>query len=123
MREKTKNLRAGKILLQAISIALCYVPLLVAIVTGFTYNDGAGKVTMSICCVFALLLTVINVISKYSVRSTMWIILIGIYTVLDDVMPYLIAIAICTVVDEFLISPIYRSVKNRYTINKEIDTI
>lgn len=51
----------------------------------------------------------------------MWIILIGIYTVLDDVMPYLIAIAVCTVIDEFLVSPIYRSLKNRYIINKEID--
>ena len=122
MREKTKHLRAGKIIMHIISIALCYVPLLVALITGFTYNDGAGKVTMSICCVFALLLTVINIISKYSVRSTMWIILIGIYTVLDDVMPYLIAIAVCTVLDEFIVSPIYRSLKNRYIINKEIDT-
>ena len=110
MREKTKHLRAGKIIMHIISIALCYVPLLVALITGFTYNDGAGKVTMSICCVFALLLT-------------MWIILIGIYTVLDDVMPYLIAIAICTVLDEFIVSPIYRSLKNKYIINKEIDTI
>ena len=107
MREKTKHLRAGKIIMHIISIALCYVPLLVALITGFTYNDGAGKVTMSICCVFALLLTVINIISKYSVRSTMWIILIGIYTVLD----------------EFIVAPIYRSLKNKYIINKEIDTI
>ena len=123
MREKTKHLRTGKAIMHIISIALCYLPLLIAIVTGFTYNEGVGKVTMSICCVFALLLTVINIIAKYSVRSTMWIMFIGIYTVLDNVMPYLIAIAICTVLDEFLVSPIYHSLKNRYIINKEIDTI
>ena len=40
MREKTKHLRAGKIIMHIISIALCYVPLLVALITGFTYNDG-----------------------------------------------------------------------------------
>ena len=123
MREKTKHLRAGKIIMHIITITKRYVQNHKKLITKNTYNDGAGKVTMSICCVFALLLTVINIISKYSVRSTMWIILIGIYTVLDDVMPYLIAIAICTVIDEFLVSPIYRSLKNKYIINKEIDTI
>ena len=51
----------------------------------------------------------------------MWVLLLGIYLALDNVMPYLIAIAICTIVDEFIISPIYRSTKNKYTINKEID--
>lgn len=121
MSDVTKKYRAWSFVMLLISTLLCYLPLLVALVTGFTYSDGAGKVKLSICCIFALLLTVINIISKYSVRSTMWIILLGIYSVLDNVMPYLIAIAICTVLDEFIFSPLHNHFKNKLIINREID--
>lgn len=124
MRTKTIRLRRSKIILGIISILLCYAPLLIALITGFSYSENErGKVTLSICCVVALLLTLINIISKYSVRSTMWVLLLGAYAVLENVMPYLIAIAICTIVDEFIITPIYKSVKNRYIINREIDKV
>lgn len=124
MREKTIRLRRSKIILGIISLLLCYAPLLVALITGFSYSDNErGKVTLSICCTVTLLLTLINIISKYSVRSTMWVLLLGAYSVLEDVMPYLIAIAICTIIDEFIITPIYKSVKNRYIINREIDKV
>lgn len=124
MRYKTMRLRRSKIILGIISLLLCYAPLLVALITGFSYSDNErGKVTLSICCIVALLLTLINIISKYSVRSTMWVLLLGAYAVLEDVMPYLIAIAICTIIDEFIITPLYKSVKNRYIINREIDRV
>lgn len=124
MRKKTIRLRRSKNILGIISLLLCYAPLLVALITGFSYSDNErGKVTLSICCIVALLLTIINIISKYSVRSTMWVLLLGAYAVLEDVMPYLIAIAICTIIDEFIITPIYKSVKNRYIINREIDKV
>ena len=124
MRDKTIRLRRSKIILGIISLLLCYAPLLVALITGFSYSDNErGKVTLSICCVVALLLTIINIISKYSVRSTMWVLLLGAYAVLEDVMPYLIAIAICTIIDEFIITPLYKSIKNRYIINREIDKV
>lgn len=124
MRNKTIRLRRSKIILGIISLLLCYAPLLVALITGFSYSDNeSGKVTLSICCTVALLLTLINIISKYSVRSTMWVLLLGAYSVLEDVMPYLIAIAICTIIDEFIITPLYKSVKNRYIINREIDKV
>lgn len=124
MRNKTIRLRRSKIILGIISLLLCYAPLLVALITGFSYSDNErGKVTLSICCIVALLLTLINIISKYSVRSTMWVLLLGAYSVLEDVMPYLIAIAICTIIDEFIITPLYKSVKNRYIINREIDKV
>lgn len=124
MRNKTIRLRRSKIILGIISLLLCYAPLLVALITGFSYSDDErGKVTLSICCIVALLLTLINIISKYSVRSTMWVLLLGAYSVLEDVMPYLIAIAICTIIDEFIITPLYKSVKNRYIINREIDKV
>lgn len=124
MRNKTIRLRRSKIILGIISMLLCYAPLLVALITGFSYSDNErGKVTLSICCIVALLLTLINIISKYSVRSTMWVLLLGAYAVLEDVMPYLIAIAICTIIDEFIITPLYKSVKNRYIINREIDKV
>ena len=121
MREKTKKLKATRNVLGLISFLLCYMPLLVALGIGFSYTSDSGRVSLTISCAVALLLTIINTLMKYSIRSTMWVLLLGIYLALDNVMPYLIAIAICTIVDEFIISPIYRSAKNKYTINKEID--
>lgn len=121
MREKTKKLKATRNALGLISFLLCYMPLLVALGIGFSYTSDAGRVSLTISCAVALLLTIINTLMKYSIRSTMWVLLLGIYLALDNVMPYLIAIAICTIVDEFIISPMYRNTKNKYTINKEID--
>lgn len=121
MSDVTKKYKIWNIIMLTISTLLCYLPLLIALISGFNYSDGAGKVTLSICCVFALLLTIINIISKYSIRSTMWIVLLGIYSVLDNVMPYLIAIAICTVLDEFIFSPLHKYFKDKLIINREID--
>ena len=119
--ERTAKFKKSKVILGLISFLLCYAPLFVALVVGFSYTEGVGKISLTISCALALLLTIINLISKYSIRSTMWILLIGIYIALDDVMPYLIAIAICTIVDEFIISPLHRKYKDLYTINREID--
>ena len=119
--ERTAKFKKSKVILGLISFLLCYAPLFVALVVGFSYTEGAGKISLTISCALALLLTIINLISKYSIRSTMWILLIGIYIALDDVMPYLIAIAICTIVDEFIISPLHKKYKDLYTINREID--
>ena len=119
--ERTAKFKKSKVILGLISFLLCYAPLFVALVVGFSYTEGVWKISLTISCALALLLTIINAIAKYSIRSTMWILLIGIYIALDDVMPYLIAIAICTIVDEFIISPLHRKYKDLYTINREID--
>lgn len=119
-KEHTKKLHTTSILLGLFSFMLCYVPLLVAIITGFTYESEAGKVALSISCIVALILSLINLVAKYSIRSTMWVLLLGTYCVLDNVMPYLIAIAVCTIIDEFVVSPLHKHYKNLYTINNEI---
>lgn len=121
MDERTIKFKKSKIVLGIISFLLCYTPLIVALVVGFSYTNNVGKISLTISCALALLLTIINAIAKYSIRSTMWVMLIGIYMALDNVMPYLIAIAICTIIDEFIISPLHKKYKNLYTINKEID--
>ena len=119
--DRTIKFKKSKIVLGIISFLSCYTPLFVALFVGFSYTNNVGKISLTISCALALLLTIINAIAKYSIRSTMWVMLIGIYIALDNVMPYLIAIAICTIIDEFIISPLHKKYKNLYTINKEID--
>lgn len=121
MTDRTIKFKKSKVILGIISFLLCYTPLFVALFVGFSYTNNVGKISLTISCALALLLTIINAIAKYSIRSTMWVMLIGIYMALDNVMPYLIAIAICTIIDEFIISPLHKKYKNLYTINKEID--
>ena len=54
-------------------------------------------------------------------RSTIWILLLGIYICLDNIMPVLLTIAIGTITDELILTPLHKKYKQLAIINSEID--
>jgi hypothetical protein len=60
-------------------------------------------------------------LTKVNIRSTLWILIIGLYVCLDSIMNMIIFIAVFQVVDEMIITPIKKSVKQKLIINKELD--
>lgn len=79
------------------------------------------KVALSSTIFIALILTGISLITKVSLRSTLWVIVIGLYFCLDSLMTMIIFVAVFQVVDEIIITPLRKSVKNKLIINKELD--
>lgn len=121
MTERTKKCRAKRRFFHIVSILLAYGPILGYLIAGFTISDNSGKITLTICSIVGIVIALINLLAKYHIRSTIWIILLGIYMVMQDIQTLIIITAITTILDEFIFTPLYRKYKELTVINKEID--
>ena len=117
----TKEYRREKWLLLILSILCNLLPIAIYTIKAFIVAGIGQQVTLGVCLTLALLFVLINIITKHRIRSTLWILLIGIYVCLDHIQSLLIIMAITTIIDEFILEPAYKRVKNKYIINKEID--
>lgn len=121
MSDVTKNYKTKYTIFNILSICLTLLPMLIYVIIGFSQGSVQEKVVLGLTTFVAIALSVINLLFKYSIRSTIWILLIGVYVCLDKITTLLIIIAICTIVDEFIITPLKKKYKEKYKINKEID--
>lgn len=121
MSETTKKLRNKTYVFHILSWLLTFLPIIIWLGIALAKSNDVTKTALSITVLIAFLLTLVNLLMKYSIRSTVWILLIGIYIALKDITPLLIIIAVCTIIDEFIVHPLYKHYKERYHINKEID--
>ena len=117
----TKKYKSQATCLRCIDILLMFGPMVIFLIMGFMDATSSEKVVLGITTIAAVVLTVINVLMKYSLRSTVWILLLGLYYVLDTMTVLILIIAITNILDELIITPLYKSAKNKYIINKEID--
>lgn len=90
-------------------------------VVGFIEGETVEKLTLGMTFIAAGILTVINVLFKYHIRSTIWILVLGIYFCLDSILPLICMIAVGTILDEFILTPLHKKYKNKAIINREID--
>lgn len=121
MSQTTKSLKNKKNIFHLLSWILTFLPILIWLGIALAKSDDVTKTALAISVLLAFLFTMVNFLLKYSIRSTVWILLIGIYIALKDITPLLIIIAVCTIIDEFIVHPLYKHYKERYHINKEID--
>ena len=120
MTSKYKKLSILTFLLSAMC-SLC--PILIYVIKAFVDKDvkEVNKYTLGIMCSVALVVTLINIVAKLHLRCIPWILLLGIYLCLRNITALLVIMAITTIVDELILTPLHKSFKNKYTINKEID--
>lgn len=119
----TKKYKKRAKILSILSFIVLFVPLIVYVVMAFASGDitVSKKVVLGFSLIFALVLTVINALTKFRIRSTIWIVLLGIYYCLNNILPLLLMIAVGTITDEFILSPLQKKYKRLYEINNEID--
>lgn len=117
----TKKYKNDYILCKSLSVLMTLIPLIIYTIKGFCEGTPTSKVTLGVCVTTALILTIINIVFKYHMRSTIWILMIGLYVAVDNIIPLLIMLAVTTIIDEFILTPLARHYKAKYTINKEID--
>jgi len=60
-------------------------------------------------------------VAKLRLRCIPWILLLGIYVCLKEITSLLVIMAITTIIDEMIVTPLHKSLKNKYIINKEMD--
>lgn len=121
LNERTKKAKSRYYLFKTLSICLTFLPLFVYVIIAFVNGEPLEKFTMGCMVTIALSFVILNFIMKYNIRSTVWVLIIGIYLCLDNITPLLIIMAVSTVLDEFVISKLANKYKNQFIINKEID--
>lgn len=117
----TKKYKRKKIFYGALSLLANVAPALVYVCIGFSIASEGQRVVLSALAISALIITGLNLIAKVHLRSPIWILILAIHTCIDNIQTLLIIMAICTIVDEFVFTPLYNKYKEKYIINKEID--
>ena len=117
----TDKYRKIYIISRILSSIMVLLPISIYTIIGLINGSVRSKLVLGVCLTLAIIFVAINVIAKHRIRSTIWILLIGIYMSCVNIVPLLIIIAIVTIIDEFILEPLYKKYKAKYTINKEID--
>lgn len=117
----TKKYKRLYLFSKIMSLLMTIIPMLIYIVIGFAQGSIRSKLVLGACVTIGLIFVIINIIAKHKIRSTIWILMIGLYSACKNIVPLLIIITITTVIDEFILEPLYKKYKAKYTINKEID--
>lgn len=121
MNNVTKKYKIYTVLLTILSFILLVVPIVVFSVIAFINGEPHEKLTLGCALTVSLILVLINALFKYHIRSTLWIAILGIYYCMDNILPLLLIIAISTILDEFVITPLKKKYKLQYTINNQFD--
>lgn len=121
--KRTKQLKTGLFWVNAITFLVTIFPLIFAFVWGLADGDihKGEKVFLGITFLSAAILYIINLTTKHSLRSPIFIMLLGLYFALDKINAILIIISIGTCLDEFILTPLKTRLKTQVIANKEID--
>ena len=119
----TKRTRAWLWTYRILDLLILLLPIMVYIC--FAYADGAAlvheKVALTGCISIALILTLFNILTKRHLRSPIWILLIGLYCIVDNLLPLVITLACATVADEFILTPLISHYRTKLVADKAID--
>lgn len=118
----TKKYRLAATILLIVSILLNILPLgyytVDALINAELVMDQV-KLCMTVFVV--LIMSIVSWVNKTTSRSKVWVIIIGLYLCLDSFLVPLLLIGTTQIVDEWIISPLHKSIRNKYIINKQID--
>lgn len=121
MSKETRKYKTLSILFLALSILVLVAPLAYYSIVGFIEGETTEKFTLGLTFVIVSILFVINILFKFHIRSTIWVLVLGIYFCLDNILPLIFMVAIGNILDEFLFTPLHKHYKSKASINKEID--
>lgn len=121
MSKVTKKYKTLYRLFHLASIVVLVAPLIYYLVIAVMNADTVQKVSLGIMFSMACVLTVLNIAFKKHYRSTIWILLLGIFMCLQEILPLVIMLAVATILDEFIFTPLYLKYKNLCIINGQID--
>ena len=119
----TSCAKRGLWVCRLLSVLITLLPVVYYVIKGFADESIGTKQKACLGCMVCLAITLylINVLMKYSIRSTIWILLLGVYVCLEDILPLILMLAIGTIIDEFILTPLKKHYASVYKINREID--
>lgn len=120
--ERTKRTCAAHRALSLLSILLCLGPCAVFIVKAFASSAlTVEKVSLTFTVFVSIIISAVCLIRKTFFKSSIWLILIGLWICLDDISLMIVITAICQTIDELVVSPLCSCYKTKVQIAKELD--
>ena len=117
----TKKCRLLAALFGALGFGVSVLPFIVYSIYGFVEAGTADKMVLTLGAVAAAIIGLTNFFFKKHMRSPLWILLLALYIVLNEITPLLICAAVGCVLDELLFTPLYTHFRSKTLINSEID--
>lgn len=104
-----------------LSILATVLPLIIYVILAYIEGAPMEKFTLGCTVIVAGCLVALNFVFKYKIRSVIWILLLGICYCLKDITYLILTIAVTTIIDEFIFTPLAKKNKQKGIINQEID--
>lgn len=120
----TKSCRRKLWLLRALDMVCLVAPLLIYVIIALVNQDAlvVQKVAVVSTAMIAIMMTAFNVISQKNLRCPIWIILIGLFVAIRDyLMPLIIILAITSVLDDLVFTPLIGYYRTKLISNKAMD--
>ena len=120
---RTKKLRFCAYLYTLLSFILTWGPICVYTVMAYQSKTAGttDKFVITSMLTIGVIMSLVCLINKYTLRCKHWLILIGLWVCLDNILGCILVIAITQIVDELIVCPIAKYYRNKLLINKEID--
>lgn len=99
-------------------------PLIIYVVMALASGEAivAQKVAVVSTTMIALMLTVFNALSQKKLRCPIWLVLIGLFVAIRDyLMPLIIILAITSVLDDLVFTPLIGYYRTKLIANKAMD--
>ena len=123
--EATKKAKNRMLIFEIISIALTVIPVCFFVGAGFVMGTTTEKIALSLSSIVGLVFALLNVMLKWHVRCGLWIVIFGLTYAFKEnanmIMGVAATMAITCAIDEFIVHPLAKKYKQKFTINKEID--
>lgn len=119
---RTKHMQRMSRITGILSFLLMVGPVIFFFVQSMLYcAEIKQKLVMGFIFTCALIMSICNILMKYKPRSPFWLLLLGLQYTLNKIEIVIIVMAITTIIDECVISPLHRYTKRTASTNKEID--
>lgn len=99
-------------------------PLIIYVIVALANGEAVvvQKVAVVSTTMIALILTVFNALSQKKLRCPIWIVLIGLFVAIRDyLMPLIIILAITSILDDLVFTPLISYYKTKLIANKAMD--
>lgn len=117
----TKKYRIGYWVTLVSSWLVTLIPLTYYMIIGFINGTTGQKFGLGLMLTLAVILVVFNILMKLHLRCIIWVLVLGVSFCLNEIMTLLIFMAVTTMADELVITPLNKHFKTKLTINKEMD--
>lgn len=117
----TKIYKIRKNICGFLSVICTIGPLIVFVIMGLIQGEGQEKLCLTLTSIASIILGLLAIMKKVHLKSTTYVAMIGLWIALDNIIPFIITLGVCTILDEIIFTPLYHRFKEDYYTHKQID--